>query len=70
MKEARDVNVWNCSFSLRYPLWHVKKFMMQDTMMDELTRAAIWYAKDAVITNSTLKGIKAVRECKNIILKM
>ena len=36
--------------------------------MDELTRAAIWYACDGEITDSVLGGIKAVRECRNISL--
>ena len=65
-KEARDITVKNCSFSLRYPLWHVRGFKMEHSTMDELTRAAIWYACDGEITNSTLGGIKAVRECQNI----
>lgn len=69
LKEARNVNIKNCSFSLRYPLWHVKKFTMRNSTMDELTRAAIWYAEDAVIEDSVLGGIKAVRECRNISLK-
>lgn len=59
----------NCSFWLHYPLWHVRKFTLQGVTMDELTRAAIWYAEDGEITDSTLGGIKAVRECKNISLK-
>ena len=66
LKEARDVKLENCSFSLRYPLWHVEKFHLHDSKMDELTRAAIWYAKDGSITDSDLHGIKAVRECENI----
>ena len=66
LKEARDVKLENCSFSLRYPLWHVEKFRLHDSKMDELTRAAIWYAKDGIITDSDLGGIKAVRECENI----
>ena len=66
LKEARDVKLENCSFSLRYPLWHVEGFRLHDSKMDELTRAAIWYAKDGVITDSDLHGIKAVRECENI----
>ncbi|MCI8923266.1 MAG: DUF3737 family protein [Lachnospiraceae bacterium] len=69
LKESRDVNVQNCSFSLRYPLWHVEKFKLDKSVMDELTRAAIWYAKDGMITDSTLNGIKAVRECEDIALK-
>lgn len=66
LKESRDVRIKDCSFSLRYPLWHVKKFTMENSSMDELTRAAIWYAADGVIRNSVLGGIKAVRECENI----
>ena len=69
LKEARDVMLSHCSFSLRYPLWHVEKFTMDQCTMDTMTRAAIWYASDAVITNSTLGGIKAIRECRNIRLE-
>lgn len=69
LKESRDVNVTDCTFSLRYPLWHVKKFTMEHSTMDELTRAAIWYASDGVIRSSTLGGIKAVRECERIRLE-
>ncbi len=68
LKEARDVALDNCSFSLRYPLWHVDGFKLHDSRMDEKTRAAIWYAENGKITDSDLGGIKAVRECKNISL--
>ena len=68
LKEARDVSLKDCRFSLRYPLWHVQGFRMASSSMDELTRAAIWYACDGEITDSVLGGIKAVRECRNISL--
>ena len=66
LKEARDVNLEDCRFSLRYPLWHVDGFRMVRCTMDELTRAAIWYSHNAGIIDCTLGGIKAVRECSNI----
>lgn len=68
LKEARDIHIEDCQFSLRYPLWHVRKFSMKDSVMDELTRAAIWYAVDGEMENATLGGIKAVRECARIKL--
>ncbi len=68
LKEAGNVRLENCRFSLRYPLWHVRGFQLHDSKMDELTRAAIWYAEDGRITDSDLGGIKAVRECRNIAL--
>lgn len=69
LKESRDIALFDCEFSLRYPLWHVEKFEMTNTKMDELTRAAIWYADDGVIRDSKLMGIKAVRECNRITLE-
>ncbi len=69
LKEARDVHLENCSFSLRYPLWHVEGFRLHDSQMDEKTRAALWYCSGGSITDSDLHGIKAVRECHNITLK-
>ena len=68
LKEARDITLRNCAFSLRYPLWHVRGFTMENSAMDELTRAAIWYAGDGRIADCTLGGVKAVRECENIAL--
>lgn len=69
LKEARDVVVENCKFSLRYPLWHVNEFELINSTMDELTRAAIWYADNGEIIGSKLHGIKVVRECNHILLK-
>lgn len=66
MKEARNIKVKDCSFSLRYPLWHVKKFELLDSKMDEKTRASLWYSNDGLIKDSTLGGIKALRECNRI----
>ena len=69
LKEAGDVALEDCDFSLRYPLWHVRGFRLDSCKMDELTRAAIWYAQEGHIENSVLGGIKAVRECRNIHIK-
>ena len=67
-KEARNIGAENCQFSLRYPFWHTEGFTMDRCSMDEKARAAIWYAKNGTITNCTLGGIKALRECANIAI--
>lgn len=69
LKEARDITVKDCSFSLRYPLWHVQNYRLADSTMDVNTRAAIWYAKGGNIENCTLDGIKCLRECDNTSIK-
>lgn len=69
LKESRDIRLQDCSFSLRYPLWHVKGFTMEGSRMDEKTRAAIWYADNGVIRDCTLGGIKVIRECNHILIE-
>lgn len=66
LKEARDVEVENCSFSLRYPLWHVQNFTVAGSQMDEKTRAAIWYARGGMLKDCQIDGIKCLRECDDI----
>lgn len=66
LKEARNIQVDHCSFSLRYPLWHVDHFTLDHSSLDELTRAPIWYAKNGKITNTSIESIKGVRECDHI----
>lgn len=68
LKEARDITLENCSFSLRYPLWHVQNFKMTDSRMDEDTYAPIWYSENGKIVDSDIHGIRAIRECRNITL--
>lgn len=68
LKECRGVNVQNCKFSLRYPLWHAKNFRLKNSSMDELTRAPLWYSDNGTIENCNITGIKCLRECKNIVV--
>ena len=68
LKECRRITVEGCSFSLRYPLWHAENFTVTGCTMDDKTRAALWYCKGGVIEGSTLGGIKALRECEEIIV--
>ena len=68
LKECRNINVLNSSFSLRYPLWHAKKFLLKNSSMNEKTRAPLWYCKDGEISDCNINGIKCLRECKNIVV--
>lgn len=66
LKECNNIDINDCYFNLRYPLWHVDKFKLYNSEMTEKCRAAIWYSKNMVISNCKLNGIKALRECENI----
>lgn len=66
VKECRNVQIENCYCNLRYPFWHVDGLKIVDSEMTENCRASLWYTNNAVIENTKMHGIKALRECANI----
>ena len=68
LKESRDIDVRNSFFNLRYPFWHDTDLRITSCEMTDKCTAALWYTKDAVITSSRLHGIKALRECSDIVI--
>lgn len=68
LKESENISILNCFFDLRYPLWHVHNLAIDNSEFTPNSRAAIWYSNDINIKNSTLFGIKAIRECKDLTL--
>lgn len=69
LKESENVSVKNSYFALRYPFWHDTNLAIDNCELTPDCRAAIWYSKHVEITNTLLNGIKAVRECENVIMK-
>ena len=69
LKECKDISLENCYMALRYPLWHVEDFELDDCVMTEGCRAALWYDRGGLIRRSKLGGIKAVRECKDVTVE-
>ncbi len=69
LKEASQISVNNSFFNLRYPFWHVTSGKVNNCELTENCRAAFWYDKDIEIDSCKLNGIKALRECENIVLR-
>ncbi|MBR3317826.1 MAG: DUF3737 family protein [Atopobiaceae bacterium] len=68
LKECRDISVSNANFELRYPLWHTDGVTLADSVFTDSCRAALWYTTDVRIRSSKLLGIKALRECEDVII--
>ena len=68
LKECRKIEVEDCFFNLRYPLWHVEDAEITDSEMTEKCRAALWYDERVSIKETKLHGIKALRECRSVNL--
>lgn len=69
LKEANNVSVSNCFFNLRYPLWHNNALKISGCEMTSLCRAALWYSQNIEITDTKMHGIKALRECEDILIR-
>lgn len=68
LKESRRINVSDCTFNLRYPLWHSQDFKLSDSTMSDTCRAPLWYSRSGVISNCKINGVKCLRECDAIKL--
>jgi len=69
LKECKNIVVEDCKFELRYPFWHFDNGKLKNVELTDTCRAALWYDKDLSIEGSTLNGIKALRECDNVVIK-
>ena len=69
LKESRNIQVVGSFMNLRYPLWHVLGAKISGATFTKNCRAALWYDKDIQIEDSSLFGIKALRECENVSIK-
>ncbi|KFI62091.1 DUF3737 family protein [Bifidobacterium cuniculi] len=69
LKESEDVEAIRCRFNLRYPFWHNTHLRIEDCDMTDLCRAALWYCRDVEISDTTMNGIKALRECADVRLR-
>lgn len=68
-KEGKNIKAMHCFFNLRYPFWHDQGLTITDSDMTELCRAALWYSDHVEIADTRLHGIKALRECSDVIIR-
>lgn len=68
-KECKFIKVKDSYFNLRYPFWHDYDIYVANSIFTENARAAFWYCSDVVLIDVKSNGIKAVRECKDVLLK-
>lgn len=69
LKECGSVEAKGCCFDLRYPLWHDRAVNIDGCEFTSACRAALWYSNNIEIVRSKLHGIKALRECSQIVMR-
>lgn len=68
LKGSRDIILDNCDLYAKYPLWNVEKFKINDSRMFAQAEGPICCSENGKIIDSDIRGIQALRECRNIVL--
>lgn len=68
-KECTGIAAEHCFFNLRYPFWHDHGLKLTDSELTPSCRAALWYSDHVEISGTKLHGIKALRECSDVVIQ-
>lgn len=68
LKECEDIEAIGCRFEGKYPFWHVNGFRITDCIFIPGARAALWYSKNLVMTDTLVEAPKMFREMDNLKL--
>lgn len=62
IKCCHDIEVHNCHFIGKYPLWHVDHSVITDSHFEVGSRSAIWYSNDMTMRDCIIDAPKFFRE--------
>lgn len=68
LKESKYINIKNCVFGWKYPLWYCDDIKVYDTTFLETARSGIWYTNNITIKNTIIDAPKTFRRGSNIRL--
>lgn len=68
-KECKNIDIKNSVLNLRYPCWHNTNTNYENLKMNDTARAPFWYDRNITFSNVDCKGVKALRECRNVLVK-
>ncbi len=66
LKHSEDVDLHDCDFLWKYPVWYCNNVNIDSCRFSENTRAALWYTNNVRMTNTDYNGVKAFRRCDNV----
>lgn len=66
LKEGKDLDVVHCTFGWKYPLWYGNDINVIECTFQPMSRAGVWYTKDASFAHCQFDAPKLFRKCKNL----
>ena len=69
LKHVRHVRAEGCRFEGKYPFWHADRFEIDHCTFTPGGRAALWYAKHLLMTDTVVDAPKMFRDMEDIRLR-
>ena len=69
LKESRDIELANCKFGWKYPLWYGKNITVSNCYFAETARAGVWYTENVAFKNVKIDAPKQLRRCRGVTLE-
>mgnify|MGYP004643007817 FL=1 len=69
LKESADIELYQCMFRWKYPLWYSRNITLTDCTLFNTARAGIWYTDDLSMENCAVEAHKTFRRCHRLELR-
>ena len=69
LKESSDLDVTRSTFGWKYPLWYNKDINVIECTFLPMSRAGVWYAKNASFAHCRFEAPKLFRKCENLYIE-
>ena len=68
LKESSNLELDNCLFRWKYPLWYCKNVHLKECTLFDMARAGIWYTDNISVEDTMIEAPKNFRRCDGIKL--
>lgn len=69
LKECSNLEIDNCLFRWKYPLWYTQNVKMTNCSLFDMARAGIWYVDNISVSDTVIEAPKNFRRTSGIVLK-
>jgi hypothetical protein len=69
LKCCANIRAVDCRFEGKYPFWHTDNFVVERCLFTPGARAALWYSRNVVMTDTQVDAPKMFREMDGITLR-
>lgn len=68
LKESGNLEIDNCLFRWKYPLWYTRNVKMTNCSLFDMARAGIWYVENISIADTVIEAPKNFRRVRGMKL--